>query len=123
MKVVDVASLELVGEFLHDARFVRDGIVFDRDLHMFSIKCYVYGESQRGMLSPAVWKGYQLVFSNVLRCDILQKEDVRFYEISTLEFDESARRLEIFTHYAIEIRLDVKDLNGMLAETSESRAW
>ena len=123
MKVFDTASLESVAVFLHDARFMRDGIVFDRDSHRFSIKCYVYGERQGGMLSPVVWNGYQLVFSDVLRCDIIQKEDVCFYEISTLEFDPSNRRLTIFTHYAVEITLELKKLTGMLTETKETRTW
>jgi hypothetical protein len=116
--VIDNASsLEEVAAFLHDARFTADSISFDADKQIFSLKCWVQ------LAFRGVYKAYTLSFSGVTGCNVVQEEDVRFYEISTLRFNENSRRLEILTHYAVEISLELVDLMGMLTETSETREW
>ncbi|MDB6056238.1 MAG: hypothetical protein JWO95_82 [Verrucomicrobiales bacterium] len=113
----DRNSLEAVAALLHDSRFTADSILFDADKQAFSLKCWIQ-LSFRG-----AYKAYILSFANITRCNVLQAEDVRFYEIATLRINGGGRRLEIATHYAIDISLDFDSLDGMLNETDETRTW
>ncbi len=116
---IDEKSLESITTFLHDARFTADAIESDNEEHSFSIKCWVLRTMPDGACR---WRAYLLTLSSVIKCRVLQKEEVRFYEIANLLFDSLKQTLEVVTHYAFEINVDVDGLKGLLTETDETRS-
>jgi hypothetical protein len=68
-----------------------------------------------------IWQACRLSFANVVDCKVNAKEKVRYYELATIRFSECDRKLDLVTHYAIEISLVVGELDGTLTETSETR--
>ena len=123
MKIIDEVSCESAAATLHDARFTTNEIMFDPHLQTFLLKCYVFAGNESGAMSPEVWESYELFFSGVTHCRITQEEYVRFCEISTFRFNSNNRELTIFTHYAVEITLEFKQMTGFLTKTNETRSW
>lgn len=67
------------------------------------------------------WKACHLSFANVADSKVNVKEKVGYYELATIRFSERNHKLDLVTHYAIEISLAVGQLDGLLTETSETR--
>jgi hypothetical protein len=75
----------------------------------------------KAVQDSCIWAACQLSFANVVDCKVNTTEKVRYYELATIRFFERARKLELVTHYGIEISLCVGELEGSLTETTETR--
>lgn|GEM_PF-7106976 len=113
--ITDPAELKSLAATLHDARFTADAIAFDAAAQTFTLKCWVFDSVSRR------WRARQLSFGNVAACKVNTKEKVRYYELATIRFTERDRKLDLVTHYGIEISLAVEKLDGRLNETNETR--
>ncbi len=114
-RITNAAELKSLAATLHDARFTADAIAFDAAAQTFTLKCWVFDSASRR------WQARQLSFGNVADCKVNTKEKVRYYELATIRFTERDRKLDLVTHYGIEISLVVDKLDGALNETSETR--
>jgi len=118
-RIVDRVDVENVSAVLHDAVFRPDAIVFDPDTGVFSLKSWVLervsGENVRR------WRAYTLSFYGVLECRAKKREEVSHSELASIVYSESTGTLELVTHYAIDIRLSVGKLDGLLSKTNETR--
>jgi hypothetical protein len=101
IQVQDDLSLRNVAAILHDARFERDGILFERDAKTFALRGTVL-RSEPG-IEPR-WDAFELRFDKVLDCMKEFSEAVRYYEIATIR---SIRPdvIAIVGHYAFEIQV------------------
>jgi hypothetical protein len=111
---IDERSLKSAAAVLHDARFVREGIEFDRANHSFLMKCWIKNEGR--------WTAYQLVLEGVQNWRIVEREKIEYYEIATVRFDKSRGQVNLITHFALEIVLETSALKGSLIETVETRS-
>lgn len=120
-RIVDNSDIKYADTVLHDAVFRLDAIAFDVDTGVFALKAWVRereaGENVRR------WRAYTLTFHNVLECQIDQREDVSHCELASIKYAESAGRLELVTHYAVDVKLRIQKLDGTLAQTDETREW
>lgn len=110
-RITNAAELKSLAATLHDARFTADAIAFDAAAQTFTLKCWVLEPVSRS------WQARQLSFGNVADCKVNTKEKVRYYELATIRFTERERKLDLITHYGIEISLAVDKLDGALSET------
>jgi hypothetical protein len=112
MIIDDINALKSAASLLHDARFTAEAIVFEKSTRTFTLKCW-----QRDVHRS--WRAYQLLIANVIESKVTVKEAVAYYELSTFRFDQ--RRLELITHYGIEISLEVEKLAGEVIDTGETQ--
>jgi hypothetical protein len=120
-RITNAVNLKSVAATLHDARFTADAIKFDAATHTFDLKCWVLEPKPKADAAARRWQACRLSFANVVDCKVNAKEKVRYYELATIRFSERDRKLDLVTHYAIEISLAVGELDGTLTETSETR--
>ena len=119
-KISSKADLKSVGATLHDARFASEDIDFDAKAGTFCLKCWVLDPKPKlGGVGPR-WRANQLSFSNVANCTVETREVVSYYELATIRFARRNGRLELVTHYGIEISLQIREPNGALIETDET---
>ncbi len=120
-KISNQADLKKAAATLHDARFTADAIGFDVSTNVFTLKCWVFEPEQSKGGSPRRWKACRLSFTDVANYNLTTREKVCYYELSTIRFAEGDHRLDLITHYGIQITLQIGELHGALTETSETR--
>jgi hypothetical protein len=120
-RITNAADLKSLAATLHDARFTAEAIAFDGKGRTFTLKCWVLESKPTAAGSSRRWQACRLSFANVTDCKVNAKEKVRYYELATIWFSERDRKLDLVTHYGIEISLTVGELDGALTETSETR--
>jgi hypothetical protein len=121
MKIDAVADLKVVSAQLHDARFGLDEIEFDATARVFTLKCWIPEQKPKAVAKKRLWRSYILSFSEVADCKIVTKENVAYYELATIRFSKGNQKMELVTHYGMEIIMRVKTVAGSLAETCEVR--
>jgi hypothetical protein len=104
---------------IHDARFKYEDVEFNKRDRLFTLNCCTPAEKAPPRERP--WQACKLQFHNVLECDITVREEVQYYELSTIHYSERDGRLQLLTHYAMQIELIVKGLSGWLDVTNEFR--
>ena len=120
-KINNETDLKSVGAALHDARFTSEAIVFDAQAGTFGLKCWVREPKPTDGGGAPRWRANLLSFSNVANCTVKAREMVSYYELASIRFARRTGRLELVTHYGIEISLQVRELNGALIETDETK--
>jgi hypothetical protein len=121
-RISSETDLKSIAAILHDARFTADAVDFNAPAQTFNLKCWVSEPKRREGTGFREWKGYRLSFIKVTDCKVNTREKVSYYELATIRFAAGDRRLNLVTHYGIEISLQVGELNGALTEISETRA-
>lgn len=106
---------------LHDARFTTDAIGFDASVRTFTLKCWVLEPKPKAVAAPRRWQSCRLSFTNIADCKVNEREKIPYYELATIRFIEHERRIDLVTHYGIEISLITESLDGALNETRETR--
>lgn len=119
--ITNVADVKSVATTLHDARFMADAIEFDSTAKMFALKCWVLERKPKKLGASQCWHACRLSFTSFADCKVNEREKVPYYELATLRFAEGQRRLDLITHYGIEVSLAMEHLDGALTETSETR--
>ena len=115
LKITKAADLTAVAAALHDARFIAGGIDFNRTARSFILKCRVFEPKSAALDSSRHWQAYRLSFANVIDCEVNVREKVPYYELATIRFAPRERRLDLVTHYGIEIGLRLGEFYGILA--------
>jgi len=118
--IANATDLKLAASTLHDARFKAEAIVFDPAARTFTLHCWVLETKRKGADTPRHRMGYRLSFANVTDAKVIVKEKVDYYELSTIRFSEQDGKLDLITHYAIEISLAAEQLDGNLLKTGET---
>ena len=121
IKIANEADLKSVATVLHDARFTADAINFDAATHSFTLKCWVLEPKSKSIGVVRGWQAHQLSFANVTGCKVNVKEKVFYYELATIRFNQRDSKLDLITHYAVEMSLRLGKLEGTLTETDERR--
>ncbi len=60
-------------------------------------------------------------FRDVLECQVSKREEVSHCEFSRLKYVQNAGKLELITHYAVDIVLSIRSLDGLLSRTDDTR--
>ena len=121
IQIANEDDLQSVATILHDARFTADAIYFEAATHTFTLKCWTLGSKPKQVGMTRAWQAHRLSFNSVIGCKVNVNEKVAYYELSTLRFNKSDSRLDLFTHYAVEMSLQLEKLEGALTETNEQR--
>jgi hypothetical protein len=119
IKINNATELKSVATILHDARFTANGIDYDATAHTFILKCWACEPKPKGVGVTSGWQAHGLSFTNVTGCKVNVKEKVSYYELATIRFNERDSRLDLIAHYAVEISLQLGQLDGALTETGE----
>lgn len=117
-RIVDKDGVERADALLHDAVFRPDDITFDPDTGVFSLKIWVLEQVSEGARQ---WRAYTLSFKDVVKCHVKKHEDVSHSELASIVYSESTGTLELVAHFAIDIALRVRKLDGMLTKINETR--
>jgi len=114
-RITNTAELKPLAATLHDARFTADTIAYDVAARTFTLTCWVFEPASRR------WQAWQLSLNNVTDCRVNLREKVCYYELATIRFSERDCKLDLITHYGIEISLTVCKLAGALTNRGETR--
>jgi len=120
-KISSQPELKRAAATLHDARFTADAIKFDVSANVFTLKCWIFEPAQNKGGNARRWRACRLSFTGVTNCDVTTHEKVCYYELSTVRLARSGHRLDLITHYGIQLVLQIRELNGVLTETDEMR--
>ena len=121
IKIANEDDLKSVATILHDARFTADAVDFDAATHTFTLRCWAHEPKPKGIGVTRAWQAHRLSFTNVTECKLDVKEKVIYYELATIRFSKRDSRLDLITHYAVTMSLQLAKLEGTLIETNERR--
>jgi hypothetical protein len=121
IQIANEDDLQSVATILHDARFTVDAIDFDAATSLFTLKCWTLEPKPKQEGVTRAWQAHRLLFTSVIGCKVNVNEKVVYYELSTLRFSKGDSRLDLFTHYAIEMSLQLGKLEGSLTAINERR--
>ena len=102
--ITNSGELKSLAATFHDARFTGDGFRFDPHERVFSLKAWALEAK------PQCWQPYLLSFREVAACRVKVKESIQFYELATIRYSENEGKLDLVTHFAVEMSLTIDRL-------------
>lgn len=118
MEITNRSNIRYILGIVHDSIFTEKNVIYNMSTKTFSLKLWqveICSEEHR-----KYWRAYHFVFRNVIHMTINKQENHKYYELSTVKFDETTYRLDLMAHYGIDIVLQLLSLDGELQKTEES---
>jgi hypothetical protein len=120
VKIRNSDDIKKVSRYLHDATFPKKAIQYHVDKKEFILeatrfmweKCYSHRVFFFIHRWEASWIRCVLKFKNVLECQIINHDDLEFFEFGGIEIKENDSLLEIFTPYGLAIKIRVNKIDG-----------
>ena len=125
--IMDSATLRRAAAYLHDAVFESENIRYAKDTNTITIplwrEMYEHTTSKRVFLFLYRWRAPHrrciLVLKNVESCTVRVTDALDHYQVTGINFNESAHELKIETACCIDILLKANRLEGSLCDLEE----